>query len=635
MLYLRSPEKSAWEHFMAGESPNIGEALSRCWRRSLSKGADRLDPVKSALEPFLGSSATQERQEANERIWRHVEPVLEGLSQQLTSGGFVGIWADLDGIILRRRGGGAFLSTAQKLELSEGANWNEATRGTNAIGTALDEQCEVAVIGHAHLQRPNHQLVCYAAPIRSPQGEVLGVLDVTSHIGSAHDMALAAVSAARTSIELALKLAAYDETMRGGLEVLCQMIDLCPSPALLVEPDGTLRAANERARMRFGQRPGFASALGWSNILELQQHPDPIDLQETSGVTTTWRPVIERIGPASRPIAALVFLEPLTPHRAIMHARFTNRAEGAFAKLTGSDPALEATKQRAGKLAATSLPLLLLAETGTGKERLARAIHEGSPRASGPFVAVNCGALGNDLLESELFGYAPGAFTGAKPEGATGKLEAARDGTLFLDEVAEMSPACQSALLRVLEDGSYYRVGEATMKRADVRIVAATCREMEKLVEEGKIRRDLYYRLKGAKLTLPPLREREDIAEIARDILLELTHPAPPPELSPSCIDALEAYGWPGNTRELKNSLHVAWILSDMAPVLERDHLSEEILEASEANGAHNPTSLAEAEASALEAALESAGGNLSKAARLLGIARSTLYRMLERHGMR
>ena len=154
MLYLRSPEKSAWEHFMAGESPNIGEALSRCWRRSLSKGADRLDPVKS--------------QEANERIWRHVEPVLEGLSQQLTSGGFVGIWADLDGIILRRRGGGAFLSTAQKLELSEGANWNEATRGTNAIGTALDEQCEVAVIGHAHLQRPNHQLVCYAAPIRSP-----------------------------------------------------------------------------------------------------------------------------------------------------------------------------------------------------------------------------------------------------------------------------------------------------------------------------------------------------------------------------------------------------------------------------------------------------------------------------------
>jgi transcriptional regulator of acetoin/glycerol metabolism len=190
-------------------------------------------------------------------------------------------------------------------------------------------------------------------------------------------------------------------------------------------------------------------------------------------------------------------------------------------------------------------------------------------------------------------------------------------------------------LLRVLEDGSYYRVGESTSKRADVRVVAATCKDLEGLVSSGKMRRDLYYRLKGAKLTLPPLREREDIEELANNLLEELTRPALPPELSPCCLEALSAHDWPGNIRELKNSLHVAWVLSDMAPVLRREHLAEEILESSCDADSQSATSLAEAEASALEAALESAGGNLSKAARLLGIARSTLYRMLERHGMR
>jgi transcriptional regulator of acetoin/glycerol metabolism len=485
------------------------------------------------------------------------------------------------------------------------------------------------------LQRPNHQLVCYAAPIRSPHGDLLGVLDVTSHIGSAQEMALAAVLAARGAIESALKLAAYDETMRGGLEVLCQMIDLCPSPALLIEPDGTLRAVNERARARFGQAPMGTRGLGWDTLMQARDEDAFIDLKEVNGVTTTWRPVIERIGPDSRPIAALVFLEPPTPHRPIVSARYPSRTRGAFAKLTGSDPALERAKERAGKLAPTTLPLLLLAETGTGKEHLARAVHDLSQRADGPFVAVNCGALSGDLLESELFGYAPGAFTGARPEGAPGKIEAARGGTLFLDEVAEMSANCQAALLRVLEDGSYYRVGESTSKRADVRVVAATCKDLEGLVSSGKMRRDLYYRLKGAKLTLPPLREREDIEELANNLLEELTRPALPPELSPCCLEALSAHDWPGNIRELKNSLHVAWVLSDMAPVLRREHLAEEILESSCDADSQSATSLAEAEASALEAALESAGGNLSKAARLLGIARSTLYRMLERHGMR
>ena len=635
MLYFRSPKPRAWQSLMTGTKPDIGEALARSWRRSRSKGADLLDPVKSAMEPFLGASATRERQQANEKTWRHIEPVLDNLSAQLSRGGFVGVWADPDGVILHRRGGGEFLTTAQRLELCEGANWNEATRGTNAIGTAIDERCEVAVLGYAHLQRPNHKLACYAAPVLSPHGDVVGVLDVTSHIESAREMALATVLAARGAIESALKLTAYDEMVRGGLELLYQMIDLCPSPALLIEPDGTLRAVNEKARARFGTNPPIANQLSWEQLMHTRETPMELRLTELDGVVTTWRPIVECVGPLTHPIAALVFLEPRAPRVISTPARSPVQTTAAFARLDGHDPALERTRRRVAKLAPTSLPLLLLAETGTGKEHLARTAHDLSNRADGPFVAINCGALGKDLLESELFGYAPGAFTGAKREGSTGKIDAADGGTLFLDEVAEMSATCQAALLRVLEDGSYYRVGDARPQRADVRVIAATCRDLEESVAQGKMRRDLYYRLKGARLTLPPLRERGDLEALATALLKKLTSPSPPPTISPECLAILRGYTWPGNIRELKNCLHVAWVMSDQTGSLEPHHLPDDILESSSGAAIDPATSLAEAEASALEAALERAGGNLSKTARLLGIARSTLYRMLERHGMR
>lgn len=630
MLYLTSPEHSDWEHFVAGDKANVSEALQRSWTRSVGLS-------EASSETFLDTVKTKERQDTSQRVWRHVEPVLERLSAQLTHGGFVGVWADPEGVILHRRGGGSFLSTAQKVELIEGANWNESARGTNAIGTAIAENCEVAVLGHAHLQQLNHELVCYAAPVCSPTGELVGILDVTSNLDAAQDMAFAAVVAARSAVELALKLSTYDDALRGGLEGLRQVLEACPSPAFLLERDGNLRAVNARARSKFGldrRRP--LDRWSWDTLMQFRDSNAVIEIADADGIVRPWHAAVECVGPSHDPVAALLFLEPFIPQRRVSAQPELPKTPNALDRLYGDDALLNASKQKVERLAPTDLPVLILAETGTGKETIAHAIHEMSHRASGPFVPINCGALSQDLLESELFGYAPGAFTGARAQGAEGKVAAADGGTLFLDEVAEMSPTAQAMLLRVLEDGSYYRVGDATPRQANVRVVAATCRDIEAMLREGKIRPDLYFRLKGARVSLPALRERDDLALLAAALLRDIAarYNASTPSMSMSFANALRAYRWPGNVRELKNTLHVAWVLSDGAEYLDESHLPDDVREASTHARAGVPTLIA-AEAEALEEALDKSGGNLSKTARILGVARSTLYRMMERHGLR
>ncbi|MFO0727869.1 MAG: sigma-54-dependent Fis family transcriptional regulator [Myxococcota bacterium] len=310
-------------------------------------------------------------------------------------------------------------------------------------------------------------------------------------------------------------------------------------------------------------------------------------------------------------------------------------AAAPFDALLGDDPQLLEAKTKAARFARSPLPLLLLAETGTGKELLARAVHQASARAAGPFVAVNCGALTAQLLETELFGYGPGAFTGAQAPGQRGKLEAASGGTLFLDEIAEMSPSLQAMLLRVLEDGVFYRVGEVEPRQVDLRIVCATCRDLEAMVEDGRFRSDLYFRICGATLSLPPLRARTDVLMLAEALLSKVAaeQGRDCPRLSPEVRAAFERHGWPGNVRELKSTLLHALVLADDEIRLE--HLPASPPSARRRSSAPPPApSLESAEKTALLAALAESSGNLTAAARRLGVARSTLYRMMERHGV-
>lgn len=316
--------------------------------------------------------------------------------------------------------------------------------------------------------------------------------------------------------------------------------------------------------------------------------------------------------------------------------------------LFAEDPTVQRAATFATRVAKSTLPVVLLAETGTGKELFARGIHRESDRARAPFVALNCGAVTAELLTSELFGHGPSAFTGATAKGRHGLLHAAQGGTLFLDEVAEMPPAMQTALLRVLEDGTYQRVGETEPRRTDVRLIAATCRDLEALVDSGAFRKDLYYRLRGVTIRIPPLRSRTDRSSLVDHLLARLAPDnGPPRRVAPALRAWLDRQPFPGNVRELRSVLSVALVLAGDEE-LGLEHLPPGLIDLAELQSvADNQDSLLDDFAAPREASapgelravtgklvrdtLSELSGNVSAAARKLGVARSTLYRRLRK----
>ncbi|MBI4536741.1 MAG: sigma 54-interacting transcriptional regulator [candidate division NC10 bacterium] len=311
-----------------------------------------------------------------------------------------------------------------------------------------------------------------------------------------------------------------------------------------------------------------------------------------------------------------------------------------FDRILGTAAVFREALERAAKVAPTETTVLLTGESGTGKELVARAIHHGSPRAEGPYVALNCAALSETLVESELFGHERGAFTGADRQ-KPGRFELAAGGTLFLDEVAELPPSVQAKLLRVLQEHEFQRVGGTATLRADVRLIAATNRDLPRAVSDGTFREDLFYRLNVFSVHLPPLRERgDDVLLLARHFVWEIGERLGKSEsrLSPEAQDALLAYRWPGNTRELENAIERALILAEggvLTPAyLGLGGVGEQRPSDGGSESKAEPQSLAELERHAILAALDNTHGNKTRAAALLGITRTQLHTRLKRFGI-
>jgi transcriptional regulator of acetoin/glycerol metabolism len=650
-----------WERFLAGAldgeeglRPELSSVLAR-WKRSRTLGAPSTGMPHEG--PSVGHQSLLERRARLEPVWHELGEMLEALAAAPLPSGRVALLADRDGVILATRGaGGDFRTHAEDVRLVEGACWDEPSRGTNAIGTALAESSAVAVVGPAHYAQRHHGLVCYAAPVHDPFGELLGVLDVTGPASAADPLVLVAVASMASTAEARLREVAWARVAaaaRGGLESRLAREDV---PVLLIEAPGRVRQANGAARAMLGRdvpaSPAVAGpedsllkrvlGLSWPALRESALRGEALEAR-VPGASTTWRVHAEAVGEGGAALAVLVRFEPrVSRPRASPRPPASAPASGPWAAIQGSDSRLRATLREAARYAPTALPVLLLSETGTGKELLARAVHASSAVAHGPFVAVNCGALSAALLESELFGHAPGAFTGARAGGADGKLAAADGGTLFLDELAEMPAALQVLLLRVLEDGCYSRVGESRVRHSGFRLIGATCQDLEAAVRAGTFRSDLYYRLQGAVLSLPPLRERTDVAELAQGLVHALATAAgqPVPTVTPAALARLAAHSWPGNVRELKTVLRLALVRAEGGAVLDVEALPPSLGggPAPAARPAPPPTeaprALRELEAQALQEALAASGGNVARAARRLGIARSTFYRMVERFGL-
>jgi DNA-binding NtrC family response regulator len=304
--------------------------------------------------------------------------------------------------------------------------------------------------------------------------------------------------------------------------------------------------------------------------------------------------------------------------------------------LVGAGPAIRKVLQLVERVAPTDATVLVRGESGTGKELVARAVHGNSPRKDRLLVTVNCAALQEHLLESELFGHEKGSFTGAD-KAKTGLVEVAEGGTLFIDEVAEMAPALQAKLLRVLEDGHYRRVGDTKERRADVRVVAATNKPLEDEMKAGRFRADLFHRLNVLAVALPPLRDRREDVPLLVEHFLRTRRVGPVPmTVDPAALAVLCAYDWPGNIRELANVVERAQILAEGA-VITPDDLPDNLVRAVPATAAgvpEGPDALEGVERRHVAEVLKKVDGNKVQAARLLGVSRRTLYRMIDRYGL-
>jgi transcriptional regulator of acetoin/glycerol metabolism len=551
---------------------------------------------------------------------------------------------DASGRMLSGLGDPHALEGLAEINFRPGGLWQEGAVGTNGPGTALATGQPVHIVGAEHFCQAWQRWHCAAVPLRDPAtGDVLGVLDISGFREYAHPHSLDLAKALVVAIEQML-VAREAERRSLALGKLADLAMRYPGdPSVALDRGGrVLRASANFPATLTGGTGGLRGWIsGWTESVRDPRGTEPceVTLQDAGRLRrATWHPVLD----GRTLVGGCLVLEAPAPGprggRALAASRPASPTAYTFADVLGDSPRLREALHLAHTAAATALPVLLLGESGTGKEVFAQAIHAASARAHRPFVAVNCAALPRELIESELFGYVAGAYTGARKEGGIGKFEAAEGGTIFLDEIAELSPAAQAALLRVLQEGEVTRVGGNRARKVDVRVMAATNRDLPESLARGRLRSDLFHRLDVLRIQLSPLRERRsDVRPLARRFLAEAAAELdrPDAELSNAVLATFERLPWPGNVRELRNIIRRLVAVAEGFPVIVTDlpaTLNSTEGMDQEAGGA---AGAAGSDAIGDLVAVVASARTMGEAARRLGITRSTLYRRMERHGLR
>ena len=621
-----------WESFVSGNDPDLATlspAIRASWLRSRGLG---IDP-QLRRAPLL-AVGTEPAPNTVPVPWRAaLDPAFQLLAAALSESHQVVLVADRHGRAVRVHQGSAALERARELNIVVGADWSESAVGCTALSACLHEGTPVQAGWFESYCVSWHDWAAQAVPLSDPvTRKLLGVLNISGLREALHPAVLDLALRAGEAIERAI--VERDWRLRARvLERFQRHASSHPHDACLaVDRRGCLIVYNDAAARRYGLSAEHAGAA----IVDIARLAEDFDSKAAQDDGFQYRAQprehVHTTEIGSDDVNGALFTVPASGRAP--RAASAWRSRYSFAELRGENAAFKHTLSLAERLAPTALPLLLHGETGTGKELLAHAIHAGSERARGPFVTVNCGAIPQELIASELFGYEKGAFTGANRHGQQGKFEQADGGTIFLDEVTETSAALQVALLRVIQDGEVVPIGADRARAIDVRIISATNREPEQAMNDGLLRRDLFYRLSGAVLELPPLRaRRDDIAILARAFCAGEGRGT---DLADDALAQLEAYDWPGNLRELHAVIRSAATLASGARI-ERADLPAKLHTL--APRSTDPTAagrsdLKSAEAAAVAHAMRASQGNVSAAAALLGISRSSLYRKLNQYGL-
>ncbi|HGE7610627.1 sigma-54-dependent Fis family transcriptional regulator [Bacillus thuringiensis] len=594
------------------DSNRINERISESWHRC--KQAN-VNPHMNKGQKILSSSFFQDQKKKSEIFLDIAIPQIQNMRKTIDELQMMALLIDPDGYVLSLSGNKQTLKRAKHINFIEGVKWTEAAVGTNAIGTALEIEEAIMISGTEHYSVVSHSWSCAAAPIHNDDGKLIGVLDFSCPIEFSHPYMLGMV----TSIAHAIERECSIRVHQNELHLIHRFLDV-------IDSDEQVVICNHRDVIVSASKSVRERINNWSRMKleELMHHglETKLEIPVYGNERMIGKCMYLKENEQMNTYSALTFIKGIT-----------------FPGVTGTSRAFQHTLEEIKLVSPTDASVYVCGETGVGKEYVARAIHENSPRKDGPFIAVNCGSLPKELIESELFGYAEGAFTGARRQGYKGKFEQANGGTLFLDEIGEVPPEMQVALLRVLQERTITPIGSSKEVPVNIRIITATHKDLLRLVEEGKFRQDLYYRLHVYPLYVPSLIERkEDIPYFIQHFCEQKNWNVVFPK---SICNQFLQHTWPGNIRELVNALERIYILSQGREICEKQVAlliqtmmgNQQQLELQVENKTEHTLNFREKiQRDSMIEALQKTNGNVSLAAKLLDVPRSTFYKRMQKY---
>ncbi|KAB3532517.1 sigma-54-dependent Fis family transcriptional regulator [Alkaliphilus serpentinus] len=621
------------------KKPYIQRSHQRC--KTLGVDYTRVYSTK-----ILKNEALDKKLAENRELIVTASPFMEQLYNFVKGSGFFAILTDGEGCILNVVGDEDVLEVANKLEMIPGAYMDEEHIGTNAMGTALAEGIPVQVSEEEHYIAAYHQWTCSAAPIRNPAGKIIGTLDLTGFSDFVHSHTLGMVVAAVNAIEQTIRNNNINSRLVVAKRSIETLIDAITAGIFTVGPKGYIKTVNKTLQDMLGYSKDELVGKridevldGWqgiqtniaNGIIYLEEESYAKGKKVKIHCTLSCYPILDKNGFLQGTVCVIKEIKRMK--------RVANRLVGkqafyTFDNIVGRSKEFTLLVDYAKKIADSPSTVLITGESGTGKEVFAQSIHNYSSRREEAFVALNCGALPRNLIEAELFGYEEGAFTGAKRGGYFGKFELADGGTLFLDEIGEMPLDMQTRLLRVLEEGTLYRIGGNKEISVDVRIIAATNKDLMEEVHKGNFRKDLFYRLNVLPLKLIPLRDRREDIPLLIDyfmIMKGLKLGKNPVSLQKPVIDAMVKYNWPGNVRELENKIEHLINTNSTQTLVD---ISEAKILSDESKSTLEVERLEDIEKIHIEAILSKYQGNITLAAEALNIGRNTLYRKIKKYSI-
>lgn len=634
MFSFFSQEKAShtlaqWERFQAGDEPvGVRPLILESWKRCREIGTPQVMSQPEALP--RAKLADIQAQEAT--LMDVASPILERVYESVkTFQCFLNL-ANASGVCLRTwTGAGKVTNTVEP-----GTIISEKSCGTAGMPLCLHTREPVIVYGPEHYCRGHHEIVCVSSPILDEGEHLLGGITISCNISLFHPWSFTFLREAAISISEQLRL-------RKAIAMSDMLGEAFPEGIVVIDESGFITRINGRARSMLNlspQRPpvnitDIFPGMDWSLALGEQKAFSNRELRaapEAQGEPGA------RFNLSITPTGSGALVTMKTTSEMYTYAARTAGIQASyhFSDIKCASPFMRSTVDLAKRYAKSDFTVLITGESGTGKELFAQAIHNASPRAHEPFVVVNCGALPRDLVQSELFGYVEGAFTGARKQGSPGKFELAHKGTIFLDEIGEMDPDAQVSLLRFLQNGEVTRLGGKTVRKVDVRVLAATNRNLREAIAENRFREDLFHRLNIFPLSIPSLRERkEDIVELAYFFMERLVSRNSDLKMryfTSEAVAELERRIWPGNVRELEHSIERLMFTTE-GELLQVTDLGVSGI-GTEAPIANAATANDNDEQRLLVELLKKHNGNVAQVARLCGLGKTSLYTKLNEYGI-